>query len=356
MRKILLSIALVFSVCFLTACTVQETQVVGQLKVSYIDVGQGDSELIQSGSQTMLIDAGTNDSTNALLNYLSKAGVKKIDYLVLTHPHEDHIGGADAVINKYSVGQVYMPKVTATTKTFEDVVTAMKSKGLKATIPQPGASFKLGDASCTILGPINSEPGNLNTYSIVLKMTYGKDKFLFMGDAASSNEADMIARGYDLSANVLKLGHHGSSTSTSDAFLSQVSPRYAVISCGQGNDYGHPHLETMNKLKAKGITVYRTDESGTIVCTSDGTTLTFDAKPGDYKSGDGTAASAADSSTAGKATAAQNKSMIVYITKSGKCYHLAGCEGLARSKIAINLADAKEKGYKPCSICHPPQK
>ena len=357
MRKILLGIALVLSFCVLTACTAgNEPEVVGQLKVSYIDVGQGDSELIQAGGKTMLIDAGTNDSTDTLLNYLNNAGVKKIDYFVLTHPHEDHIGGADAVINSYPVGQIYMPKVTAATKTFEDVVMAMNKTGLKAIVPKPGTSFRLGEATCIILSPINSDPGNLNTYSIVLKMTYGREKFLFMGDATSSNEADMIAKGYDLSANVLKLGHHGSSTSTSEAFLNKVKPKYAVVSCGKGNDYGHPHLETMNKLKTKGIIVYRTDESGTIVCRSEGKTLSFDVKPGDYKSGNGIAASTAGLSTAKQATAVQNKGMIVYITKSGKCYHLAGCEGLTRSKIAINLADAKKKGYRPCSICHPPQK
>ena len=257
----------------------------GNLKIHYINVGQGDSELIQQGDKNMLIDTGTNASTDTLISYLQSQNIKKIDYLVLTHPHEDHIGGADAVINKFDIGTIYMPKVTTTTKTFEDVITAMKNKDLKATAPNPGDTFKLGEANCEILGPINSNKEDLNTYSIVLKVTLGNNKFLFTGDAQKTNEEDMINKGYDLSADVLKVGHHGSHTSTSEAFLNKVNPKYAVISCGKNNDYGHPHKETMERLQSKNISVYRTDESGNIVCTSDGNNITFSCSPGDYKSG-----------------------------------------------------------------------
>lgn len=178
-----------------------------------------------------------------------------------------------------------MPKVTTTTKTFEDVITAMKNKNLKAVAPNPGDTFKLGEASCEILGPINSNKEDLNTYSIVLKVTFGNNKFMFTGDAQASNEEDMINKGYDLSADVLKVGHHGSHTSTSENFLNKVNPKYAVISCGKNNDYGHPHKETMERLQTKNIPVYRTDESGNIVCTSDGNNITFSCKPGNYQYG-----------------------------------------------------------------------
>lgn len=259
----------------------------GPLKVHYIDVGQGDSELIQTpDNKTMLIDTGTNASATSLINYLKSRDVRRIDYLVLTHPHEDHIGGADAVIKGFNVINIYMPKVTAATKTFEDVVDAIRAKGLKASQPAPGTSFALGTANCKILGPIDSDPDNLNTYSIVLKLTYGKNSFLFTGDAQASNEEDMIDAGYDLTANVLKVGHHGSNTSTSQDFLKAVNPKYAVISCAIGNDYGHPHQETMDKLAAKSIPVYRTDECGTIVATSDSNSISFNVKPGDYNNGD----------------------------------------------------------------------
>ena len=253
--------------------------VIGQLKIHYIDVGQGDSILIQQGSSNMLIDTGTNASTSSLIAYLKSQNINKINYLVLTHPHEDHIGGADAVIKEFDIGTVYMPKVTNTTKTFKDVVKAMNSKGLKVTPPNPGDEFKLGDANCSILSPINTNPKNLNTYSIVLKLAFGNNKFLFTGDAQASNEKDMIDKGYDLSADVLKVGHHGSNTSTSQAFLDKVKPKYAVISVGKGNDYGHPKAVIMKRLKSNGVNVFRTDENGTIICTSDGKNLSFNCNP-----------------------------------------------------------------------------
>ncbi|AZV59035.1 MBL fold metallo-hydrolase [Clostridium sp. AWRP] len=352
----------------------------GNLKVHYINVGQGDSELIQQGDKNMLIDTGTNASTDTLISYLQSQNIKKIDYLVLTHPHEDHIGGADAVINKFDIGTIYMPKVTTTTKTFEDVMTAMKNKNLKATTPNPGDTFKLGEASCEILGPINSNKEDLNTYSIVMKVTFGSNKFMFTGDAQASNEEDMINKGYDLSADVLKVGHHGSHTSTSENFLNKVNPKYAVISCGKNNDYGHPHKETMERLQSKNISVYRTDESGTIVCTSDGNNITFSCKPGDYKYGsEGKAANSTNSLTQiqsqqqnssssttnasenavsqqqSSAQSSSNQSETVYITKTGHKYHRAGCKYLARSQIPISLGQAESEGYTPCSKCNPPQ-
>lgn len=257
----------------------------GGLKVHYIDVGQGDSILLQQNGQNMLIDTGTNDSTDTLMAYLKKQSINKIDYLILTHPHEDHIGGADAVIRGFNIGKIYMPKITATTKTYQDVIKAMKSKNYQASEPKLGENFKLGTANCTILGPINSDKDDLNTYSIVLKVQFGENKFIFTGDAQSSNEQDMISKGYDLSADVLKVGHHGSRTSTSDQFLNAVNPKYAVISCAKGNDYGHPHKTVMDKLKAKKIPVYRTDEAGTVIITSNGKSLSFNVKAGDYAVG-----------------------------------------------------------------------
>ncbi|KOF56977.1 competence protein ComE [Clostridium sp. DMHC 10] len=256
-----------------------------KLKIHYIDVGQGDSILVQKNYSNMLIDTGTNDSTEKLISYLKKQNIRKIDYLILTHPHEDHIGGADAVIKDFDIGKLYMPKVGTSTKTFRDVLMAMKNKDLKANEPELLESFKFEDANCTFYGPINSEKKDLNTYSIILKLTYGSTKFLFTGDAQAENERAMISKGYDLSADVLKLGHHGSRTSTSNDFLDKVNPKYTVISCGKENDYGHPHKETVNRLKSRNIPLYRTDENGTIICTSDGKNISFNCSPGDYRSG-----------------------------------------------------------------------
>lgn len=276
----------------LTSCTINieksksvSNEYNSKLKIHYIDVGQGDSILVQKNYSNMLIDTGTNESTSKLVSYLKKQSIKKIDYLILTHPHEDHIGGADAVIKYFDIGKIYMPKVAANTRTFKDVLMAMKAKSLKANEPELLENFKLGDADCVFYSPIDSKEGDLNTYSIVLKLTYGNTKFLFTGDAQAQNERAMIANNYDLSADVLKLGHHGSRTSTSNEFLNKVNPKYAVVSCGKGNDYGHPHKETVNKLKSRNIPLYRTDESGTIICTSDGKNINFNCNPGDYRSG-----------------------------------------------------------------------
>ncbi|MBV7272489.1 ComEC/Rec2 family competence protein [Clostridium thailandense] len=257
----------------------------GKLKVHYIDVGQGDGILIEQGTHNMLIDAGTNEDEKLMVDYLNKEGIKHLDYVVGTHPHEDHIGGLDAIIKNFDIGTIYMPKVTSNTKTFEDVLKALKSKNLKITTPTAGSAFKLGDASCEILAPNSSKYQDINNYSIVIKLTYESNKFLFTGDAESLSEKEILSKGFDISADVLKLGHHGSSSSTSTEFLNKVNPKYAIVSCGKDNDYGHPHSEIMKKLEKKQIKLYRTDENGTIICTSDGKNLNFNVKTGDYKSG-----------------------------------------------------------------------
>lgn len=258
------------------------TNVSGQLKVSYIDVGQADSILIQQGDHNMLIDAGNNLDDKTVKAYLDKQGVKSLDYAIGTHPHEDHIGGLDYIINNVNVKKVYMPKATATTKTFKDVVAAIKNKGLTATEPKVSETFDLGEAKCTILAPNGTKYDDANNYSIVIKLKFGSNTFLFTGDAENISEKEMLDKGLDVSADVLKVGHHGSRSSTTEEFLNKVNPKYAVISCEKNNDYGHPHKTTIERLKDHKIPVYRTDESGSIVCTSDGKNITFDKKPGSY--------------------------------------------------------------------------
>ncbi|MBU3179390.1 MBL fold metallo-hydrolase [Clostridium estertheticum] len=234
------------------------------------DVGQADSILIQQGSSSMLIDAGNNDDSQTVKNYISNQGITKLDVVVGTHPHEDHIGGLDYIINSFKIGKVYMPKRTATTKTFTDVINAIKSKELKITTPIPGQRFKLGEATCTIFAPNGSGYEDVNNESIVIKVTFRSNSFLFTGDAEDVSEKEMLSKGYDLKADVLKVGHHGSYSSTTQEFLNKVNPKYAVISVGKNNSYGHPHKENMDRLKAKNIPVYRTDEYGYDVATSSG--------------------------------------------------------------------------------------
>lgn len=261
------------------ATTETQTASSGDLKIHYIDVGQGDSELIQIANKNILIDAGTSDKK--ALDYLKSIGITKIDYAIATHPHEDHIGSMDDVIKAFDIGTFYAPKVTTTTKTYDNMINALKSKNLKVTVPKVGNSLTIGDATLTFLAPNSDKYEDLNNYSIVVKLKFGNNSFIFMGDAEDVSEGEILSKQLDIQADVLKVGHHGSHSSTTQAFLDKVNPKYAIISCEKGNDYGHPHKETLDKLSAKNINVFRTDLEGTVIATSDGNNITFNVKPVD---------------------------------------------------------------------------
>lgn len=304
-KKAVLSLFLIMSV-FLVSCAVAQPskpamtenitvnenlpaaneKTYGTLKVHYLDVGQADSILIVQGEHAMLIDAGNNDDSDFVAEYLKKQGIKELEYLIGTHPHEDHIGGLDYIIKNFTVGKIFLPKnAKSTTKTYTDVLKAIANKGLKAANAVPQTSFKLGDADCTIFAPNSSKYEDLNNYSVVVKIKFGDSSFLFEGDAEALSEMEMVKKGYNLKADVLKIGHHGSNSSTCANFLAKVQPKYAVISVGKDNSYGHPQKKTMDRIKNSKILVYRTDESGTIIAVSDGKNITFNVKPGDYKNG-----------------------------------------------------------------------
>lgn len=241
------------------------------LIVHYIDVGQADSILIQINGKNLLIDAGNRDDGDVVVSYLKAHGVEKINYVIATHPHEDHIGGMVDVIKKFPIEKFYAPKITTDTKTFENMVDALQDKDLKINTAKAGVDLNLGDnIECDFLSPTSSSYDDLNNYSSVLKITYGSTSFLFMGDAEKLVEKQLINSKADLSCDVLKVGHHGSSSSSSKDFLDKSHPKIAVISCGKDNDYNHPHKETIDELSKRNLSIYRTDKIGSIIIESDG--------------------------------------------------------------------------------------
>ena len=244
------------------------------LCVHYIDVGQGDSIYVKlPNGENLLIDAGDNDAGVNVTGYLKDLRVKKIDYLVATHPHSDHIGGMDDVINKFDVKTMYMPKVSHNTATFSSLLDAIEENDVKLTEAKAGVNIlKEENLSVDILSPDSRTYEDMNNYSAVLKITYGDTGFLFTGDAEKEAENKLKS---NLKSNVIKVGHHGSDTSTGEKFLQKVSPEVAVISVGENNDYSHPHSEVVSRLKKHNINIFRTDYDGTVVIGSDGEKIVY---------------------------------------------------------------------------------
>lgn len=245
----------------------------GYLKIYYLDVGQADSILIDCNGKYMLIDAGNYEDGKLLVNYFDDLGIQKFDYVIASHPHEDHIGGMSDIINHFSIEHFYMPDVITTTKTYEDLLDSLERVRLGVYTPNISDSFLLSNSSIEVLY-VGRDESNLNDTSIVLKLTFGNEKFLFMGDASDKVEKQIIDK--DLVSDVLKVGHHGSQYSTSLNFLEKVSPKYAIISVGKENSYHHPHDIVLSRLSKMNVKVYRTDQDGTILITSDGNHLIFE--------------------------------------------------------------------------------
>jgi beta-lactamase superfamily II metal-dependent hydrolase len=314
------------------------TPLSGYMKASIIDVGQADSILIQlSSGENILIDAG-QDST-PVIAYLRQMKVTRIDDLIITHPHADHIGGMDDVIRAFAIGQVYMPPITNTTVEYNDMISALNAKGLKITPARAGVSIDVDSPfKGVFLAPISASYDDLNNYSAVLKLTYGQDSFLFTGDAEEFSELEMQNGRYDLQADLLKVGHHGSSSSTSYSFLKAVDPEHAVISVGADNDYGHPASQVISRLNSIGAKIYRTDQQGTIIATSDGTNITMNTAP---------------SITTGQPAPAPSPEKYIG-NKNSKKFHLPSCQSLPAeyNRIYFNSREeAIKQGYDPCGNC-----
>lgn len=258
----------------------------GRLEVHFLDVGQGDSTLIMQNECTMLVDAGDNLHGWQVTEYLNYLGINHLDYVIATHPDMDHIGGLDIVLQNISCNMVLMPEYEKDTYSYRGLMQVLEEKDLKPVQPEVGEVYALGTAEFTILSPLEKYE-NVNDNSIAFRLIHGKNRFLFTGDAERDAEEDMIKAGRTLSADVYKVAHHGSRGTNSELFMLSVRPKYAVISCGEGNEYGHPHSRVLNLLRLLRTKVFRTDEQGTIVASSDGETVTFNMSPSEsWQSGE----------------------------------------------------------------------
>lgn len=258
------------------AVSAPAADVEGDVKVHYIDVGQADCELIQTKTQNVLIDAGDIGGGDEIIDYLNAQGVEQLDILIATHPHADHIGGMADVVKAFDIGKIIFSEVpksmTPTTKTYENLLDTIAEKSLKITKAVPGTEYSLGGgAVLTMLAPLGQYTEDINEYSVVCRLEFGESSFLFTGDASTESENDMLVKyGKKLQSDVLKLGHHGSSTATQEKWLNAVQPEIAVAEVGYDNKYGHPHSEVLKRLKSREIDLYRTDIHGSVVIGTDG--------------------------------------------------------------------------------------
>ena len=314
-------------------------------EVRFIDVGQGDCSLILCDGKAMLIDGGEASESSKVYAYLKKSGVDHLNYIVATHAHSDHIGGLSGALNYASVDTALCPVTSYDSKTFNSFTKYLSQQGVSITVPEPGDIFSLGSASVIILGPQRSYE-DTNDTSIVMKVVYGKTSFLFTGDAERTAEADILDAGYNLSATVLKVGHHGSDTSTSYPFLREIMPEYAVIQVGKGNSYGHPTEDTLSKLRDANAKVYRNDLQGTIICTSDGEEVSFSTEKNESLQTNPTETSTTEPNDVGE-----------YIgNKNSKKFHLPTCKNLPAEKNRVffdSRQEAVDAGFDPCGNCHP---
>lgn len=364
---IILPIMFTFSACGFAAQTAQnDTEEPASnydrsvLYVRFIDVGQADCILVQCGGQTMLIDGGNRGDGTLVAGYLESLGVEQIDLLVNTHAHEDHLGGLPDVVETIPVEKALVSPGGHDASYYKTLVESLESSGVAYENAEPGESFALGGAQVQVVGPISDEADDLNNTSVVLRLTYNGKSFLFTGDAEGVEEKEILAAGYDLQADVLKAGHHGSNASSTYVFLREVMPSYVVISVGAGNSYNLPGSDAMSRFRDTGATIYRTDESGTVLATVDAQgTLSFDFSDTDTDSSagrDSGEAERTEKSTTPETPAAavpEGEGQIIG-NKNSKVYHAPDCGSLPNEENRVyfaSAAEAEDAGYRAHSAC-----
>ena len=319
----------------------------GNCEVHYIDVGQADAILIRCGIHSMLIDGGNAEDSSLIVAYLKKYNITYLDDVVCTHAHEDHVGGLSGALNQAMAGAVYAPVASCDSAAFRSFLKYTAAQGLAVTRPTAGSTFSLGGAQLQVIAPQRTDYTEVNDTSIVLRMTYGSTSFLFTGDAGTESEKDMLASGLPLQSTVLKVGHHGSDSATSYAFLRAVAPQDAVISVGTGNTYGHPTEAVLSRLRDAGVTLYRTDLQGTIIASSDGSAVTFTTEKN---------ASAQTNPTAVNGSGQNSQEIACIGNVNSHVFNRPTCSSLPLEKNQILFSSrqaAVEAGYTPCGVCNP---
>lgn len=325
--------------------------------VHYIDVGQGDAALVLCDDKTMLIDGGKPHASSIIYTYLKNLNIDYLDYIVASHADDDHIGGLSAPLAKMKVGNVLAPETEADTRSYESLKNKTAEQGLTIAHPKPGESLDFGSSTIEFYGPITESESDRNNGSIVMKIIYGDTSFLFTGDAEREEEQEILSAGYDLSATVLKVGHHGSKNSTTYPFLREIMPKYAVISVGD-NNYGHPTEDTLSRLRDADVKVYRTDMQGDIVATSDGKTVTVTTKKNNNAQTNPTENEKLTSAQSSEN--AVNQEICEYIGNANtKKFHYPECGAVSqmkeKNKVYLNCTrdEAIKDGYTPCGRCNP---
>ena len=327
----------------------------GDMTVHFLDVGQGLSILVQSDGQNLLYDGGDRDTSSFVVSYLHDQGVSTIDYMISSHYDSDHMAGLIGCLNAYDVKTVITSDYVHNSKLYTSFMNALDDKGITPLHPDVGTTYDFGSGTFTILSPAEINQTDSNNNSVAIKLTNGYNNFIFTGDAEWSSEEAMCNSGIDLNCDVLVPGHHGSGTSTSWDFLQVTTPEYAVISCGAGNQYGHPHKDTMDKLKDMDIEVFRTDKQGTISCTSNGNVITWSVDPcNDYTPGDESDKGTQPSTSLPSQDSTDSGDM-VWISATGKKYHSVPDCGTMNPDTAkqITKSEAEAEGLSACKICNP---
>lgn len=312
-------------------------------QMHFIDVGQALSVLVECDGQFMLYDGGNVDDGSLVVSYLQNQGVEELQYVFCSHAHEDHVGGLAAALAYFPANHVYSPVTEASTKCFQNFIKYTQQQGLQVEVPAVGTVWQLGSATVQLLGPIK-QYNDTNDTSLVLRIDYGSTSFLLAGDMESDAERDLVESGANLKADVLQVGHHGSSTSSSYIFMNAVLPEMGIISCGANNKYGHPHEETLSILRDAGVDTYRTDLLGTITIGSDGSNYTVSSEH--Y---------ATDAELNPTDPAASSTAQQAYIGNvNSKKFHLPTCPNLPAEKNQILFSSYDEAiaaGYEPCATC-----